>query len=181
MRKVSFDTMNVSDDIPYGYCHCGCGERTSITQRNCKTMGWVKGEPKKYVQGHVHRPRSPEYAVDDNGCWVWQWKTTNGYGRIRRDGFSLAHRWYYWRRHGECPDTLDHLCRNRACVNPDHLEPCGRGENARRGRVAKLNWDSVRAMRSDAANGARTAQLAEKYGVSKNTVREAVSGRSWKE
>lgn len=80
-----------------------------------------------------------DYVIDDNGCWVWQRGTTGeGYGEkwLTELGRSvMAHRWYYARRFGAIPEGLviDHLCRNRRCVNPAHLEPVTSGVNVLRG------------------------------------------------
>lgn len=41
--------------IPYGYCHCRCGQRTTIAKYTCRDKGWVKGEPKRYLQHHWNR------------------------------------------------------------------------------------------------------------------------------
>lgn len=78
-------------------------------------------------------------SIDDpNGCWLWTGKKCKaGYGdfcaahKIR----VKAHRFAYKNIHGSIPHglTLDHLCRNRACVNPMHLEPVSIGVNALRG------------------------------------------------
>ncbi len=77
-------------------------------------------------------------ALDDGyGCWVWQGHQNGwGYGLIKAGGQRrVVHRVAYELRVGPIPDglVLDHLCRNRACINPAHLEPVTLGENVRRG------------------------------------------------
>jgi len=47
------------DDIPYGYCHCGCGNKTSIIKRTSRTIGHIKGEPLKYIRGHCYKKPDP--------------------------------------------------------------------------------------------------------------------------
>lgn len=44
-------------DIPYGYCHCGCGGKTSIAKHNHKTHGYIKGEPLRFIRGHSTKKR----------------------------------------------------------------------------------------------------------------------------
>lgn len=70
--------------------------------------------------------------VGDVECWPWlSFRTADGYGKVGRRG---AHRVAYAVTHGEIPDglTIDHLCRNRACCNPAHLEPVTQSVNSKR-------------------------------------------------
>lgn len=74
-------------------------------------------------------------------CWLWTGAIqSGGYGELAGAGHRplLAHRVSYELLVGEIPPGLqvDHLCRVRACVNPEHLEPVTCKENIRRGRNA---------------------------------------------
>lgn len=72
--------------------------------------------------------------VDKGDCWEWTgYCTPDGYARFR--SFD-AHRWAYQQFVGDIPEgrELDHLCRNRRCVKPDHLEAVTRRVNVLRGR-----------------------------------------------
>jgi len=69
---------------------------------------------------------------DKNGCWVWNGYTKGWYANISVDGKSKkAHRVSYEAFVGPIPDgkQIDHLCRNKSCVNPTHLEPVSQREN----------------------------------------------------
>lgn len=73
-----------------------------------------------------------------NGCWNWTGsKTSAGYGNLRLPNgkYDYAHRVAYRLANGVIPTglVLDHLCRQRHCVNPAHLEPVTQRENVRRG------------------------------------------------
>lgn len=149
-----------AQDIPFGYCRCGCGETTKIARHDRPERGSIKGQPLKYIFGHSLRTSwegrpiadrlwekvnkngpIPEYAPHLGPCWVWIASLDrHGYGQLNAGGESggirRAHRVAYELLVGPIPDglDLDHLCRVRRCVNPAHLEPVTNAENKRRSR-----------------------------------------------
>jgi len=78
------------------------------------------------------------YKDPNSGCWIWAGSTSNGYAMAvnwRYPGIVRAHRLAYTHFIGEIPKglQLDHLCRVRCCVNPNHLEAVSQQENIKRG------------------------------------------------
>jgi hypothetical protein len=72
----------------------------------------------------------------DTGCWEWTGCKCHGYGYVGMNGKNhRVHRIAYILTHGGIPDGLvpDHLCKNKACVNPAHLELVTIKENTMRG------------------------------------------------
>jgi hypothetical protein len=74
----------------------------------------------------------------NSGCWLWLgFVGADGYGQSKLGKARVAHRIVYEAMVGEIPEGLviDHLCRTRCCVNPDHLEPVTHRENLLRGET----------------------------------------------
>lgn len=94
------------------------------------------------LRSNAGRGGQPYWVPEENGCWRWQGhlakKTgyaTFGYGVEGTRYATPAHRAVYEALVGPIPQglTIDHLCRNTGCVNPEHLEPVTMAENLRRG------------------------------------------------
>lgn len=126
-------------------------------------------------------------------CWVWRGaRNAFGYGifkvEVGSEKKEMAHRWSFKAAGGDIPDglTLDHLCENKLCVRPDHLEPCTRGENAARAKRGERNYnaqltaDDVREIRRRYARGESQRSLARSYGVSQGSVWGVVHGKTWR-
>lgn len=130
--------------MEYGLCLCGCELPTPIAETTASPYHRLKGEPCRFIRGHVfHRPLEERFweKVEKRGpdeCWEWGGTVADGYGRFREGGFGSspvrAHRVAYKLLVGPIPEglVLDHLCENRGCVNPAHLEPVTNRENLRR-------------------------------------------------
>lgn len=180
--------------IPPGYCLCGCGKMTTVAPRTYSKRGIFKGQPYRFIRGHQRRSNPDDhYKIEDRGyktpCWIWQLgKNKSGYGSIRRDGSmsTPAHRWYYEQRFGLLPSKVDlhHLCENKDCVNPEHLDHLAHGKHssfhARRDR-SKLTMKQAQTVRIlYAAGGTSQGRLAEQFGVTKRTIRLILRNELWK-
>jgi HNH endonuclease len=176
---------------PGGLCMCGCGGVAPLAQAARPKAGIQKGQPQRYIQGHCgSRRRGPLYREEDRGytseCWIWNLATSRGYGiQSRWPEYSrLAYKAIWERLNGPVPRgmELDHLCRVRACVNPDHLEVVTGAENTRRGVKTKLNERKVRQIRLLCDSGRwQRRQIAEAYGVDARTISEIFYRHTWKD
>lgn len=165
---------------PSGICQCGCGKHAPIAKYNLAGSGWVKGLPKRFIQGHhTTLPVSRGYhANTETGCWDWIGPLDRyGYGR---KGNDKAHRYVYELLRGPIPAgmVLHHRCENRRCVNPAHLEPLTNTENIRRSRLTTITPEIAAAIRA-LAPVCRYQEIAAQFGVSEETVSKIHRRRRW--
>ena len=92
-----------------------------------------------------------------------------------------AHIVYYERRFGRVPKgkMLDHLCRVRPCVNPDHLEPVTNQVNSQRGSNSRLTRELVLQIHTLRESGLFAREIAEQLGIAKTTAYYVYKGRIW--
>lgn len=96
---------------------------------------YSRGTPYERALLHI------EKRVD--GCWMWTGSVnTKGYAHMKISGkvWAVVHRVMYEYAKGPVPAglQLDHLCRNKPCVNPDHLEAVTARENMHRGMAPSI-------------------------------------------
>ena len=189
-----------STPVPFGFCQCGCGRRTSIAKCDRPEYGHRKGEPVRFIRGHWQRKSGQAFIVDpETGCWNWQLaKNRQGYGMCRVPGDSnrLAHRVYYARRFGPIPAGMAvlHACDNPSCVNPDHLSLGSLADNnhdrdakghqvTHRGsghHAAVIDEETATLIRKRHAAGERQTDIANSLGISRTIVWEVVHRKTWR-
>lgn len=132
--------------------------------------------------------------VDKNGpvlepklgpCWVWTAGKQQGYGRVRYEGKNRLAYVVSWILAGNKPTVfpetqLDHLCKNRACIRPSHLEVVNNKTNSQRSRKSTLNPELVQQIRRLYESGNFTYRsLAKHLKVGKGAVDFVLRGLTW--
>ena len=160
---------STTESIPYGYCHCGCGEKTSIATESNRKRGYVKGEPVRYVHNHHPTKRKPKrlpFQSDDPIVWIVP--LTQGHKAIvDADIVELIsdRSWYFAKGYAACkngelalpmhrlimgtPDGMDtdHINGDKLDNRKVNLRICSRSQNKRNSAV-----------RSDSASGLKGVQ-----------------------
>lgn len=142
------------------------------------TVSWTPVDGPMPTPCHVRlKPDGAPSVLDRDGyAHVTAW--ING-KQVRR----TAHGVRYAMAFGPVPDglVLDHLCKNRWCCNPEHLEPVHQAENVRRSRSAKLTPEQVNDIRLLVAQGESQASVSRNFGVHQSHVSRIVRGEFWSE
>lgn len=180
--------LNPNCKIPYGYCHCGCGEKTLIAKITANKDGRIMGMPHRFIGSHYQRTlrKSMEEKfwpkVDKDGpivrpelgkCWKWLCCTTDkGYGITNVDRHNIiASRASWIIHHGSIPDGMFvlHKCDNPPCTNPDHLFLGTRGDNFRdalqKGRLIQKAPSEVCSKGHSKPSGKRCPICCQEYGI----------------
>lgn len=177
-------------------CDCSCGNSRRV-RSTFLTGGYT-------THCGVLEKHSPSYDVDqiklrfethyqrssDDDCWIWRGPVHLGYGLFKVKGKNVrAHRFAYENFNGPIPKGLliRHKCDVRSCVNPRHLEVGSHQDNmndcCERKRIdSVLSLEEVTAIRTALTENPYygiNKDLAEKYGVSPQTICDIKNGRSW--
>lgn len=193
-------------DIPYGYCHCGCGEKTKLATQTWAKHGWIKGQPLKYILHHMTHERkmpiedrfwSKVNIGDPDECWEWQAARTRlGYGAfsVRHATARPAHIIAYELICGEITNGLEvcHTCDNPPCCNPNHLFLGTHKENmedmANKGRsvsgikshLSRHSEDSIIKVRELFDSGIGITDISRQTGIPVVTVWNVSHRKTWK-
>lgn len=190
---------------PIACAIAGCG-RAAVKRGWCQNhwyLWWKYGDPEGYGKRPAgltleeafrwYMPGDPPAAPSPTeGCWLWSQGVNDfGYGRFRHeDKTHRAHIVSYRIHVGPVPDDaiLRHTCHTPACVQPAHLIPGTKADNSRdmidagrslrgsRNSRARLTEADVRAIRSSTDSA---LVLAARYGITRTTVYDIRSRRSW--
>jgi hypothetical protein len=144
------------DDIPFGYCHCGCGQKTTIVKKSHAAFGLVRGQPRRFVYGHRNRwaelpvPRVVgEYAevpiggdkrpdllllIDVDDLWIvrekrWYVRRARNTNYASSSQAEQFHRVLLGLSHGD-PVRVDHINGNGLDNRRSNLRLCTTQQNA---------------------------------------------------
>jgi hypothetical protein len=127
-------------------------------------------------------------SLGESECWIYNvMPASGGYRQIEVNGKTVqVHRLVYELCCGPIPEGFDvhHICRNRGCVNPKHLELLNHKKHTagERNAMCKLTSEKVKEIRSLYKTGEISQRgLAKKYGVSQGKIWQVVTNRVWRD
>jgi len=140
--QTSSEDSALLEPVPFGFCHCRCGGRTSIAKQNIRRLGHINGQPVRFLPGHHawFQPRGPRQTLAEqfwsqvdrtttpDGCWPFTGAlTADGYGHIKVNGrMRMAHH-IALKLSGfiipfERLQVRHYVCDNPPCCRPSHLK-----------------------------------------------------------
>lgn len=145
-------------------CRGWCGTHYERWRRNgnltVRRSGPVARDPEEIFWSKVNKTDT---------CWLWTGALLYGYGTMKVNGSATSpHRFAYELLVRHIPDgfNIDHLCRVRNCVRPDHLEAVTRGENVRRGESpSSKNRDKTHCKNGHPFSGDNLVVVKGRYGL----------------
>jgi hypothetical protein len=169
--------MEKAKEIPYGYCHCGCGQKTRIAKVNDKCNGTIKGKPKRYLNHHYNKGYRIIRA--DGRVLIF----FPSHPRSDKKGYIFEHVLVAEQKLGRLLDpgeVVHHKDGNRGNNSPENLEVFrNNGEHISfhaQERVDWSGWGRPRKFDHDAAaklyeeGGLSVAAVARKFGVKRQTM-----------
>lgn len=134
MKNPTRKTYAKRDSFSVWKKHLGNAAQVTKSLQRSMQKGWSNPMPHRLPE----QLSSKIVPVTESGCWLWTAGVSEkGYARVYWQGTTgYAHRIIYKLLRGRIPAklTLDHVCRVRCCVNPDHLEVVTLRANILRGR-----------------------------------------------
>jgi hypothetical protein len=100
---------------PYGYCHCGCGQKTSLARCNNTRLGWIKGEPLNYIRFHPRR-NPPKHPITNGTAYCIKCNTRKPVEEFSRDKSRPNG------RSNKCSECDRIYQRNRRKEKPEHCK-----------------------------------------------------------
>lgn len=158
-----------------------------MSESSSETTGFVVDEV-DLMRRFIDKVDIPERDNLDTECWMWTGCNNRDYGYISVDGdLKQAHRVSYYLFNGYCAGDKDimHKCRNKLCVNPEHLKRGTRSENmihaVKAGKIAKLDPQRVKNIKHDLKHTNLThKEISKRYSsVTKHQVDDISRGKTW--